>query len=413
MKAIILSIGDELLNGQVVNTNASWISSKLHENGIEVIRTLQIRDDLEDILRFMGESMSEADVVIVTGGLGPTRDDITKQALCKYFNDKLILHSPTLEHIQHLFGRKEIQLLESNRRQAEIPSKSRPLTNAIGTAPGLWFEDKGKILVALPGVPFEMERIVEESILPALRDQVGEVFISRTVLTQGMGESMLAHRISDWEERLPAHIKLAYLPQPGIVRLRLTAHGSDREKLVQEINGRFEELDKIIPESIFGHGEDKLEKLVGDLLTEKNMTLSLAESCTGGYLSHLITSVAGSSRYYAGGIVSYSNLLKKDLLGVSASTLDQYGAVSREVVEEMARGARKVSGTDYAIAVSGIAGPDGGTDDKPVGTVWIALSGPSVTFAKKFCFGNHRYRNIRRSALAALNMLRVELMASR
>jgi len=410
MIAEIISIGDELLVGQVVNTNATWIAQHLNEIGIPVKQISDIADDEEDIRQALDLAFSRSDVILMTGGLGPTRDDITKTTLCKYFNTHLVFHQPSLENIERLFPARGLKITDVNRRQAEVPANCTPLVNPQGTAPGMWFEKDKKILVSMPGVPFEMEALMEKYILPRLEIADNQMtVVHKTVITQGVGESFLAELIKDWELNLPAHMKLAYLPQPGIVRLRLTAYGEDRNSLTSEVDDLIETLKRLIPDQIIGYGNDTLEEVIGKLLKDRKMTISTAESCTGGYLGHLITSVPGSSEYYLGSVIAYSNRIKQEMLGVSEKSLQSYGAVSEQVVKEMADGARVKFNTDFAVATSGIAGPDGGTPEKPVGTVWIAVSSKKRTVAKKFMFGEHRGRNIRRSALAALNMLRVEI----
>jgi nicotinamide-nucleotide amidase len=407
MKAEIISIGDELLIGQVINTNATWIAQQLQEIGVTVKYISAIADDADDIRQAVDQAFGRVDVVLVTGGLGPTKDDITKHTLCEYFNTHLVFDEPTFENIVRLWGSRGYTISSVNRRQAEVPANCTPILNENGTAPGMWFEKDNKILVSMPGVPFEMEAIMEKFILPRLAGQQNNlVVVHKTVLTQGIGESALAELISNWEDNLPGNVKLAYLPQPGLVRLRLTAYGAEKETTVQEVENEIEKLKELIPTLIYGYGKDTMEEVVGRLLKEKRLTISTAESCTGGYLAHMITSVPGSSEYFTGSVVAYSNRIKQEFLGVSDQSLIDHGAVSEEVVREMAEGARKRFNTDIAVSISGIAGPDGGTIDKPVGTVWIAVATKSGTTAKKFMFGEHRGRNIRRAALAALNLVR-------
>lgn len=410
MIAEIICIGDELLVGQVVNTNATWIAQHLQEIGIPVKQISDIADEAEDIRQALDLAFSRSDVILMTGGLGPTRDDITKTTLCKYFNTHLIFHQPSFDNILRLFPLRGLKIGEENRKQAEIPANCTPLLNLHGTAPGMWFEKDKKVLVSLPGVPFEMEALMEKYVLPRLsgEDNLNQV-VHKTVLTQGLGESFLAELIKDWELSLPSNLKLAYLPQPGIVRLRLTAKGEKRKNLIMEVDRQVEKLKQLIPDRIFGYGNDTMEEVAGRLLKEKKMTLSTAESCTGGFLAHMITSVPGSSEYYTGSVIAYSNTIKHEILGVSLQSLEQSGAVSEQVVKEMAEGVLRKFHTDFAIATSGVAGPDGGTAEKPVGTVWIAVASRTRTVTKKFMFGEHRGRNIRRSALAALNMLREEI----
>ena len=411
MIAEIISIGDELLVGQVVNTNATWIAQHLHEIGIPVKQISAIPDDAEEISKALDQAFSRADVILVTGGLGPTKDDITKHTLCIYFNTQLVFHQPSFENILRFFANRGVEVTAINRKQAEVPANCTPLLNHNGTAPGMWFEKDGKILFSLPGVPFEMEAMMEEYILPHLAGRDNQrVVAHKTLLTQGIGESYLSEMIKDWEENLPANMKLAYLPQPGLVRLRLTGYGESKEKTLLEIENQAEILQKLIPGLIYGYGDDTMEQIIGRLLREKHFTLSTAESCTGGYLAHLITSVPGASDYFQGSVIAYSNEVKQVFLGVSEESFTLYGAVSEQVVKEMAEGARQRFSTDFAVSISGIAGPDGGTLEKPVGTVWIAIASKTGITAKKFMFGEHRGRNIRRAALAALNLLRVGLL---
>lgn len=408
MIAEIISIGDELLVGQVVNTNSSWIAQQLHENGIGVKQITAIADDARDIRTALNNAFQRADVILVTGGLGPTKDDITKHTLCEYFGTHLVFHEPTYQQVKHLFEARGLQVTEVNKKQAEVPANCTPLSNRHGTAPGMWFEKDGKILVSMPGVPFEMEAMMESEVIPRLSGRENhQVVAHKTILTQGIGESYLQEIVKDWEDGLPSHVRLAYLPQPGIVRLRLTAFGETKDSALREIDKQIGVLRQLIPDLIFGYGNDTLEEITGRLLKVKKFTVSTAESCTGGYLAHLITSVPGASEYFAGSVVAYSNQVKKDMLGVKEASLRDHGAVSEEVVKEMAAGAMKRFHTDFTLAISGIAGPDGGTAEKPVGTVWIAVSGPGATETRKFLFGEHRGRNIRRAALAALNLLRL------
>ncbi len=410
MKAEIINIGDELLIGQVVNTNASWMASQLNKAGISVVQTTSIADDGKAIKNTLNQAFKRAGIVLLSGGLGPTKDDITKKILADYFDSKLIFHAPTFTQVKKIFAARKLPVTEVNRQQAMIPEKCKPLFNKNGTAPGMWFEQDGKVAVSMPGVPFEMKAMMQEQVIPALiRYFKMETIVHKTVMTTGMPESMLAERIMDWENNLPSYIKLAYLPQPGIVRLRLSGRGESCQKLEAEIKEQVEQLKMLIPEIIFGYDDVRLEEVVGQLLLKDKKTISTAESCTGGYMAHLITSIPGSSGYFEGAVVSYSNRIKSELLAVSSEMLEKYGAVSREVVMAMAEGARKKLKTDYCLAVSGVAGPDGGTEEKPVGTVWLALASPGGTETRLFHFGEHRGRNIRRSALAALNMLRLQL----
>lgn len=411
MKSEIISIGDELLIGQVVNTNSAWMAQELNKVGISVIRITAIADDHAEIINALVEASKRADIILITGGLGPTKDDVTKLALCDYFNSPLVFDQPSFDNIQRIFTLRGYTMTEINRKQAEIPACAGALLNIHGTAPGMFFRKNGKIYFSLPGVPFEMKALMSDQVIPVLQKISDRVIIHKTILTQGVGESFLADKIEKWELSLPSYIKLAYLPQPGMVRLRLSAIGTSKDMLQKEVDGYIKQLYTLVPEYIYGEDDDYLESVVGRILKEKQLTLSTAESCTGGYIAHLITSVPGSSMYFNGSVVSYSNLSKIQTLHVSPQTLEQFGAVSSETVIEMAEGAKKVFSTNCSIAVSGIAGPDGGTPDKPVGTVWIAVSVPGKDImVRKFLFGEHRERNIRQSALAALDMLRKNLI---
>ncbi|MDP2723911.1 MAG: competence/damage-inducible protein A [Bacteroidales bacterium] len=408
--AEIISIGDELLIGQVVNTNASWMAAELNKNGIAVVQVTAIGDQQQSIRNAIDEALGRTHIVLITGGLGPTKDDITKMALAAYFDSKIVFHQPTFEHIEKLFGVRNYPLTDVNRIQAEVPEKCIPLFNTHGTAPGMWFEKDGKVVVSMPGVPFEMKTLVVDEVIPRMKEKfaLGSIY-HKTIMTHGVGESALAERISEWESALPIGIKLAYLPQPGIVRLRLSVSGDQLENLQTAVNNQCLKLGKLIPDLIFAYDDRLMEEVVGDYLKKTGQTLAVAESCTGGYLSHLITTIPGSSAYFNGSVVSYTNAAKTEMLGVPEEIIVSHGAVSQAVVEAMALGALMRFSTDYALAVSGIAGPDGGTPEKPVGTVWIALATMDGVVSKLFHYGEHRGRNIRRSALSALNMLRIKL----
>ncbi len=411
MTAEIITIGDELLIGQVIDTNSTWIAEQLNLVGIKVHQITSISDNNKHILKTLADAETRADVILITGGLGPTKDDITKATLCEYFDTQLEFNETAFKNIEILFKIRGFQVSKLNRLQAEIPASCTPLHNTNGTAPGMWFECKDKIFVSMPGVPFEMKPLVTNEVLPRLSKKLNGRFIAhKTILTQGVGESFLAKTIENWEARLPENIKLAYLPQPGMVRLRVTAIGDDKAELQNRLDEEIDTLIKIIPDLIFGYNEDSLELVVGQLLKAATKTISTAESCTGGYIAHLITSIAGSSEYFKGSVISYANEVKTDELGVETETLVQYGAVNEGVVTQMATGARNKLKTDYTIATSGISGPDGGSDEKPVGTTWIAIATSEKVIAQKFSFGEHRGRNIRKAALTALNMLRVELL---
>ena len=411
MKVDIISIGDEILIGQIVNTNATWMAELLNQSGFAIREIKSIADEGEAIVEALDLAKGKADLVLVTGGLGPTKDDRTKEVICDYFNTELEMNEAALAHVKGFFEKRGYDLTEVNRLQAMVPKACTAVHNEMGTAPGMHFDFDGTSYVFMPGVPSEMKYIMKSYVLPEF-SKSGNVdsIVQKTILTHGMGESFLADRIEEWENSLPSHISLAYLPSPGRVRLRLRATGNSRVALMQEIGGYVYQLHELIPELIYGYDDETMESVIGEMLKELNYTIATAESCTGGRIAQKLTSVAGSSTYFKGSIVAYSNEIKVELLGVDAGVIEKHGAVSEEVVRQMAEGARNRIGTDYAIATSGIAGPSGGTEDKPVGTIWVGMAGPHYTMAKKFQFGNHRERNLQWSYMAALNLLRLELM---
>ncbi len=409
MLAEIITIGDELLIGQVIDTNSAWMAEQLNMAGIRVHQITSISDDHDHILRTLKEASKRAKLVLITGGLGPTKDDITKQALCDYFETSLVFSEDAYQNVVRLFGARGVSVSELNRLQAMVPASCKVIQNPNGTAPCMWFESEGCIYISMPGVPFEMKAIMEQEIVPRLLNNHNKIIIHRTILTEGIGESSLAELIEPWEDALPPFIKLAYLPQPGMVRLRLTAYGNDRDQLQGAVNQAEKELYPFASKYIFGFDDDTMESVVGRLLRAKNLTLATAESCTGGNIAQLITSIAGSSEYFKGSVVAYSNEIKEQFLDVPHQVLSDYGAVSEETVLAMANGIKERFQADYAISVSGIAGPGGGTVEKPVGTTWIAVATPTGASARKFMFGEHRGRNIRRASIAALNMLRARL----
>ncbi len=409
--ATILSIGDELLIGQTINTNAGWIGEQLSLIGIRAKRVLVIGDDRQEILDAL--SNAGTDVVLITGGLGPTKDDITKHVLCEFFGTTLVRHPEIETRITAFFESIGREPLEVNRAQADLPENCTVVPNDRGTASGMWFERDRHVYVSMPGVPYEMKAMMEQHVLPGLeRYFTPPSIVHRTVLTTGLGESHLAQRIAAWEESLAEDgIKLAYLPSPGLVKLRMSSYaGDDPIATRAQVDGKAEELYQLIPELIFGEGEEKLELVVGRLLKERGDTLSLAESCTGGFLGHLVTSIPGSSAYFVGAVVSYANAVKMEELGIPADMLELEGAVSKAVVEQMAQGVRKALRTTWSIAISGVAGPDGGTEEKPVGTVWLSVDGPEGVRSAQGHFPGSRDLVIKRSALAALNMLRRALL---
>lgn len=405
--AEIISIGDELLIGQTINTNAGWLGEEIGLIGIRPVLGRTIGDDRATIINAL--STATADVVLITGGLGPTKDDITKEALCIFFNTQLVRHADIEARIAAFFVSIGRDPLESNRAQADLPASCTVIPNDRGTASGMWFEKDGRVFVSMPGVPFEMKAMTKRYLLPMLKQRFSPpTIVHRTVLTTGLGESHLAERIAAWEHSLgPESIKLAYLPSPGLVKLRLSSYANDDTGSASaRVDRKVAELRGLIPELIFGEGNVTLEGVVGALLKAHDWSLSLAESCTGGYVSHLITSVPGSSGYFVGGVVSYTNAVKMEELGIPSDMLELNGAVSQPVVERMAAGVRQALRTDWSIALSGIAGPDGGTVEKPVGTVWIAVAGPSGVGSVKVFFPGTRDQVIKRSAMAALDMLR-------
>lgn len=406
--AEVITIGDEILYGQITDTNSKWISEELDKIGIKTIRKSSVGDQKQQILNILDESLKRADIVLITGGLGPTKDDITKKTLAEYFNDELVINPHAEAFIRGFFEKRGRPFTELNRQQAAIPSKCTYLHNATGTAPGMLFEHNGKVIVSMPGVPLEMKYLISNEVIPRIKSkfELPEI-VHKIIRTIGLGESFLAERIENWEDSLPEHIKLAYLPSFGEVKLRLTGMGENRSKVEEQIQLEVNKLIPLIEEHIFSFENEEIEKSVGKILNESETSLSVAESCTGGYLSHLLTSIPGSSAYFMGGVVSYSNEAKMDVLKVKQETLTKFGAVSEQTVIEMAEGVRNVMKTTYGIATSGIAGPDGGTDEKPVGTVWLAVTDGKQTLTKKLSLGKIRIVNIEYSAKAALNFLRI------
>ncbi|MEO1049576.1 MAG: competence/damage-inducible protein A [Bacteroidota bacterium] len=410
INAEILTIGDEILYGQITDTNSQWMSGELDKVGIKVVRKTTVGDIEEDIMTAFEEAESRADIVLITGGLGPTNDDLTKPCLAKYFDCEIAIHDGALQEITDLFNRIGRELTPLNRMQAALPVCCDMISNKSGTAPGMWFQRNGKVFVSMPGVPYEMKEMMTNTIIPRLQTVFKTpVIYHKIVKTVGIGESWLADKIKDWEDALPEHIKLAYLPSLGQVRLRLTAKGDDEEQLKIEVDELIADLMKYAKKYVFGYGNDKLEEVVGRLLRDRSLTISTAESCTGGNIAQMITSIAGSSDYFLGSVVAYHNDIKKLALGVKEETLMHHGAVSEETIREMAEGVRNRFGTDIGVATSGIAGPGGGTPDKPVGTVWIAYADGNETVAKKLQLWKDRTLNIRSSSVATLNLVRQRL----
>ncbi|RZA02132.1 MAG: competence/damage-inducible protein A [Sphingobacteriaceae bacterium] len=406
MLAEIITIGDEILIGQIVDTNSAWMAKQLNDVGIRVKQISSVSDNKEHILTALAEAAKRADIILITGGLGPTKDDITKKTIAEYFNVGMVENADALDNVTRIFAKYNRPLLDINRLQAQVPSNCEVIVNKNGTAPGMWFNEGGKIYVSMPGVPFEMMYMVEEQVIPKIKSLFKlPSIVHKTILTVGEGESFLATRIADIEDSLPGHIKLAYLPKLGQVRLRLSAYGDNEAQLTDEVDQYAAQLVERMGNIVVAEEDVAIEKAILDIMEKNKLTLSVAESCTGGYLSHLFTQHAGSSKVFLGGAISYSNNLKESIIGVDHNTLAKFGAVSEETVTQMVQGALTNFKSDYAIAITGIAGPDGGTDDKPVGTVWIAVASAQKTEVKKFTFGNKRLQNIERSATSALGML--------
>lgn len=410
INASIITIGDELLIGQTVDTNSAFIGQELNKIGIWVRRRVAVGDVWNDIWKALDEESRESKLIIITGGLGPTADDITKPLLAEYFGGKLVVDEKVLAHVKYLFEkvyRRPGPILERNLKQAEVPDVATVLHNAWGSAPGMLFKKKDTVFISLPGVPHEMKGLMTNEVIPYLLKNMGvQAIVHRTAFTFGQGESMIAEKLIDFEARLPLHIKLAYLPGYGMVKLRLTSRGEHKEAVEQELLPHFEELKGLVKEFLVADEDEPLEVVVGKLLLARKQTIATAESCTGGYIAHLITSIPGSSDYYKGSIVSYANQVKQDLLGVQQRTLTQYGAVSAETVKEMVQGTLQQLKVDYAVAISGIMGPGGGTEQKPVGTVWIAVGNKDKVVTLKLNLRFDRQRNITTAALNALNFLR-------
>jgi nicotinamide-nucleotide amidase len=413
MKSItaeLLTIGDEILYGQIVDTNSQWMSVQLSNAGIKVIRKTSVGDQEGEILTALAEAEKRADIILITGGLGPTSDDLTKPCLVKYFDCELVMNDEALAEVTEFFKSRGRELTEVNRQQAALPSCAEKITNKMGTAPGMWFDRNKKVFVSMPGVPHEMKRMMTDIIIPKLKQKFQTPAIHHKVIrTVGVGESVLAEKIQDWEKALPSHVKLAYLPSLGEVKLRLTSSGDSLPALEAETNALTEKLKERIGQFIFGYGDDPLEVVIGNALKNKKLTLAVAESCTGGFLSHLITSVPGSSDYFLGSIIPYAYEIKMRQLGVKPETLEKFGAVSEQTIIEMANLVRAKFNTDIGVATSGIAGPGGATSEKPVGTVWIAYSDKHQTVTKMLQLSKDRMINIRMASVAVLNLIRLTL----
>ena len=410
MNVIVISIGDELLIGQTVNTNASWIGQEISKIGGNILEGHTISDKAQEILTTVEYSINKADVIIITGGLGPTKDDITKHTLASYFDTELEIHQPTLDKITAYFSMRKRPMLESNIQQAALPKDCTILSNNYGTAAGMWFEKNGKIVISLPGVPYEMKGIMSEEVFPRMKErfQLNSMY-HKTILTQGIGESFLAEQLTEWENRVRAEgFGLAYLPSPGIVKLRISSPNGEQDKTI--IEDYLSEVKNTLPEAVFGYENENLPEIIGKLLRENNLKIGTVESCTSGLLANQIVSVSGASDYFEGSLLTYSYKLKEEVLGISNSTLVENGAVSEIVAIEMAEKGLEKLDVDICLSTTGIAGPLGGTDDKPVGLVWIGLATKNGVKARKFQFGDNRERNLQMTVLSALNWLRYELI---
>ena len=409
IQATIITIGDELLIGQVIDTNSAFIAQSLSKIGIPVTSRIAVGDNKADIINALDTASQKSKIIILTGGLGPTADDITKPLLNEYFGGKMIIHQPSLDHITHIFETiHKRPMIDRNRKQAEVPDVCEVLFNEKGTAPGMLFKKEGAYYFSLPGVPHEMRWLTENQVIPVIQKAFSSHFIAhRTLLTAGIGESFLAEQIAHFENALPASIKLAYLPNIGMVRLRLTGSGQDEKALDKELNTQFEALKKAVNEYLVTDADETMEMVVGNLLKQRNQTVSTAESCTGGYIGHLLSKNAGSSQFYTGGIISYDNRIKTEFLDVPNEILQTVGAVSKEAVEQMALAVRAKMNTDYAISVSGIMGPSGQTDEKPLGMVWVGVANREKVVSKVFYLRFDRLRNIEVTANQAINLLRL------
>lgn len=408
VKAEIIAIGDELLYGQIVDTNSHWISQELDLIGVRVVRRTTVGDNRDDILEAFSKAEQRADIVLITGGLGPTQDDLTKPLMAEYFNCPIVEFPEAVKAVTSFFQRRGREITPLNILQGHLPSCCTYVPNEVGTAPGMWFEENHTYWMSMPGVPHEMKKLMTDFVIPKLADLFElPVIVHQVIKTVGIGESWLADLIRDWENALPSHIRLAYLPSLGHVKLRLTGFGDDQIQLKNEIQHQIDLVYPQIKDYIYGYNDETLESAIGKLLKKSNKTLALAESCTGGYISHLVTSISGSSAYFQGALVPYHNQFKHEILGVSNTTLEEFGAVSEQTVIEMSKGIKKLFQSDFGLASSGIAGPDGGTEAKPVGTIWIACAGDGFVETKKLQLTQDRLLNIQLTAVAVLNLLRI------
>ena len=413
MNAEIITIGDEILIGQIIDTNSAFIAKELNKIGVSVFQITSIQDEKEHILQTFKEAEKRADIIIVTGGLGPTKDDITKKCFCDYFDDELVQNDEVLKHVEYLFETYiDTPISDLNRLQAMVPSKAIVLKNQYGTAPGMFFENGEKVFVSLPGVPYEMKALITDEVLPKLQKKYSRpVLLHKTVLTYGLGESAIANKIENWEDSLPDHIKLAYLPNLGKVRLRLSGRGFNEEQLEKDLYDEIEKLKVIIGDIIYGLEEESpMEETLKNLFAENGFTLATAESCTGGQIASLLTSVSGASSYFSGSMVTYATQSKIDLLSVPAEIIEKHSVVSAEVAEAMASGVRQKLKTDFAISTTGNAGPSKGDSDADLGTVYIGIATPSKIYSEKFSFGNHREKVVGKAVNKSLQMIRKALL---
>jgi len=411
-KAFILTIGDELLIGQTIDTNSAWMGEQLNQIGIPVIEKLAVSDTRASIISGIERGLAQADIVLITGGLGPTKDDITKKVMADHFGMSMRFHEPTWDRIQKLFARWGRSTTEAHKAQCYMPSDCTIMENKMGTAPGMLFQIEDKILISMPGVPYEMKYIMEHHVLPLTKEKyVSQAFVHHTILTAGEGESRIADKISPIVDLLPDHISIAYLPNLGTVKLRLTAKGTDAHALLQEAKQHGSQIEIILGDLVYGHNKESLPSVIGKHAMNKGLTIGTAESCTGGLVASKIVSIPGSSAYFEGSVVTYSYKLKESLLGVQSATLQKHGAVSEECVKEMVKGATKYLNVDVAVAISGIAGPSGGTEEKPVGTVWIACGTEADIVTLRIQAGKDRSKNIEYASNYAMNVLRKFLMA--
>lgn len=411
MKAKIITVGDELLIGQVVDTNSAWIGEQMNNIGVEIVEIISIKDDDHAIKHVLKNNIGNVDILLMTGGLGPTKDDITKKSIAEFLNDTMVFHEESYERIMDMFQKLKRTPTADHKNQCYMPSKAKIMTNKMGTAPGMWFQHQGTIIVSMPGVPYEMKYLVENEVIPRVKPLLGDVnIIHKTILTIGEGETRLAAEIDDILQDFPENMKIAYLPSLGTVRLRLSVSGKNRQLLDEQLSHFTALIANRLADYVYGYNKEILEENIGKLAIEKQKTIGLAESCTGGSIAQKITSISGSSQYFLGGIVAYSNQMKMNILNVSPKTLEKYGAVSRETVKEMAEGTLKCVQSDIAIAVSGIAGPTGATPTKPVGTMWLAIGNKDKIETVHLELSKDRTKNIEYTTTVAMNMLRKFLL---